>query len=164
MNDRQKQIVPVDIRRIRQTLDLTMKQMGEQIAIYSQGVPYSPVPETRVSEWEFRHRHIPSYVFTASAKLLLDHWSEDRHMALPARQLDVDVFYGSALNPAFGHMFKLEKEMLKGSSRNHKVLSWLREARVMQQRYLERLLAVRMFYVFAHDMGVDVTADKEKGI
>lgn len=153
MNDKQKQIVPVDIRRIRQTLDLTMKQMGEQIAIYAQGVPYSPVPETRVSEWEFRHRHIPSYVFTASAKLLLDHWSEDRHMALPARQPDVDVFYGSALNQAFGHMFKLENELLKGRKPDHKLLNSLRDARLMQQRYLERLLGVRMFYVFTDDMG-----------
>jgi hypothetical protein len=163
MTVQQKQIVPIDIRKIRQTLDLTMKQMGEQIAIYSQGVPHSPVPETRVNEWEFRHRHIPSFVFTASAKLLLDHWSEDRHMALPARQLDVDVFYGSALNAAFGHLFKLEKDLFKGS-RNHKQLSWLREVRAMQQRYLEKMLGVRMFYVFAHDMGADVTADKEKGI
>ena len=153
MKGKQKQIVPVDIRKIRQTLALTMKEMGERIAIYTQGVPYSPIPETRVSEWEFRHRPIPSYVFTASANMLLDHWSEDRHMALPERQLEVDVFYGSVLNQAFGHMFKLEHELMKGRRKDQKLLITLREARRLQQRYLERLLGIRMYYVFAHDMG-----------
>lgn len=149
-----KEIIPVDIRGIRQAVGLTMKQMGERIATWSQGLYNTPIPETRIAEWEFRCRAIPDYVFTASTYILLDFWSDDRHMVPAQRKLEVDSYYSAILNQPLGNLFRLEQELMKSrSTQQRKLLKQVREARMIQQRYLERLLHVRMAYVFEDEPG-----------
>lgn len=144
------EVVPVDIRKIRQVLDLTMQQMGRKISAYSQLT--KPVPGTRVNEWEMGVRPTPAHVFKACAGMLLDEWSEDRHMAVVQRQGEVDVFYGSVLNEPLGELFRLEMGLSKSRNlRARKAVSAVRKTRIAQMRYLEELLSVKMAYVFASE-------------
>ncbi|GFO65875.1 hypothetical protein M1B72_02605 [Geomonas paludis] len=157
-----KYIVTIDIRRIRQALHLTMSQMGMYISIYYKGLVKKAVPGTRVNEWEFGYRPVPDYVFTASANLLLDSWSEDRHRAPKGKRGEVDVYYATALNEPLGELFKVELALGESSCADQcDMYKRVRIARIAQQRYLENLLGVRMWYVFAEELGPEPSLDRE---
>lgn len=157
-----KYIVTVDIRRIRQALHLTMNQMGVKISIYYKGLVKKPVPGSRVNEWEFGYRPVPDYVFTASANLLLDSWFEDRHRAPQQNRGDVDVYYATALNEPLGELFKIELALGEyPCAEKCDVAKRVRIARLAQQRYLEKLLGVRMWYVFTEELGPEPDLKRE---
>ena len=149
-----KEVIPIDIRKIRQTLGFSMKHMGQLVAIYSQGIHNTPIPDTRIGEWEFQRRAIPDYVFTASTNILLDYWSTDRHMTPDYRQMEVDAYYSAVLNRPLGHLYKLEWELSK--SRNfhqRKMVKQIRKARIEQMKFLEKMLHIRMSYIFSPEPG-----------
>jgi len=144
-----REVIPVDIRKIRQTLGFTMDHMGKLIAMYSHGATDNYIPGSRINEWEFKIRPTPDHVFTASANILLDQWCEDRHLTPEYKQLEVDAFYGSILNQPLGKLFKLELSLSR--SRNaqcRKLVRDVRQARVEQMRFLESILKTSMGYVF----------------
>ena len=148
------EVLPVNIREIRQKVGLTTQQMADRITAITQQRHYTHIPQTRISEWEMGHRAVPDYVFTASAYVLLDSWSDDRHMTPPDRQREVDIYYGSVLNKPLGELFKLELKLER--SRNQKLRSLVRHvrrARLEQMKNLERVLHVKMAYVFDSEPG-----------
>ena len=145
---------PVDIRRIRQSIELTTTQMGWYVSVFTYGLSGQRTPGTRVAEWEFGHRHVPYHVYTAATKILLDAWSEDRHMTPPERQSDVDIFYGSVLNEPLGELFRLESSLKRNRDRKIRNLAKrVRKARIAQMRYLQSMLDVQMSYVFEPEIG-----------
>ena len=126
--------------------------MGELLAIMTQGLHGTPIPETRITEWEFGHRPIPDKVFTAAADILLDQWSVDRHLAAPGRRSEVDMYFSSALNRPLGELFRLEAELRRSRSVKLRHLArQVRKVRIAQMRYLESMLNVKMAYVFDDD-------------
>ena len=140
----------LDIRKIRQATGRTMPEMGALIALLSQGLPYNPIPHTRVNEWEGNCRPIPNYVYTATANILLDDWSCDRHSTSAPLQSEVDIYYGTALNESLGELFRLEHELSQSNDEKlRSVVENVKKARITQMRYLEALLNVSMAYVFA---------------
>ena len=148
-----KEIIPVDIRHIRQSLNLKQKDMGWLIAVNSYPLG-SGVPETRVAEWEMGWRPIPDYVFTAVARVLLNYWSDDRHKTPQGRQREVDVYYGKVLNQTLGEMFKLEQQLANSRDpQKRKLLGKARNIRIWHMKYLESLLHIQMAYVFDPDPG-----------
>lgn len=146
---RNNEVVPVDIRQIRQKLGLSLKEMCFKIAVISNSAHYSYIPETRLAEWENNWRPIPDYVFTAIATVLLDYWSKDRHMASNSREVEVDVYYGTALNKPLGDMFQLELELSRSRySKLRNLLIQIQQVRFTQINYLEAVLQIDMSYVF----------------
>ena len=147
-------MAPVDIRKIRQSIEMTTQQMGWYLSVLTYGLSGQRTPGTRVAEWEFGHRHVPYHVYTAATKILLDTWSEDRHMTPPERQVDVDIFYGTVLNGPLGEMFRLESFLKKNRDRKIRNLAKkVRKVRIAQMRYLQSVLNVEMTYVFEPEIG-----------
>lgn len=101
------EIIPVDIRKIRLGLGLTQKEMGRILAFYVHGPNCAPIPGSRINEWEMRVRAIPDYVYSATAKILVDVWSR-----VKSRQGDVeDPVFADLLNPALSLAISLEAEL-----------------------------------------------------
>jgi transcriptional regulator with XRE-family HTH domain len=150
--ERNNEIVPLDIRRIRQALGLSQKEMGVRISLLSQGVKFTPIPETRIAEWEKGWRPVPDYVFITAAKILLNSWSNDRHLTPETRQRDVDAYYGKVLNVPLGEMFRLEQQLaLSRNPNQRKLVKKARHVRLSHMKYLETVLHVEMNYVFDPD-------------
>jgi len=144
-------VIPIDIRRIRQQLSRNMREIGKEIAFYGR-VPL--VPGSRVHEWEFGYRPVPGYVYTAVTYILLDSWSTDRHRATSDMHWDIDVFYGSLLNQPLGELLSLEKDLAASRSRRLRPLAKrLRHIRIEQMKSLEKVLHVSMSYVFDPEPG-----------
>ena len=151
---RKRAMAPVDIRKIRQAVELSTEQMGWWMSVMAKRLSSQRIPGTRIAEWEFGHRHVPDYVYTAATGILLDTWSEDRHMAPPERQGDVDTFYGSVLNGPLGELFKLEATLNRNRDRKIRNLAKrVRKVRIAQMRYLQSVLNVQMTYVFEPEPG-----------
>ena len=149
-------IGPVDIRLIRQSLDLTMSKMGHFIAIYSNGVGSTPIPQTRINEWESGVRSIPDHVFTSAAKLVIDTWSDYRHRAPEDTKGEVDAFFGSLLYPPLGELFRLESQLrLPDHLDPLEIAHRLANVRKAQMEQLEKQLKVKTSYVFAAELGPD---------
>lgn len=143
------QVTPVDIRKIRQTVELSTAEMGTDIAILNQGLGYTPIPNTRICEWENGWRHIPDYVFQASTNILLGTWSVDRHQTPVDRQREVDLYYSRALNQPLAELFRLERDLeTSRHSKLRKLAKRVRKVRIDQMKFLEQLLDVEMAYVF----------------
>ena len=152
--ERNRAMAPVDIRKIRQAVELSTEQMGWWLSVVAKRMSFQRIPGTRVAEWEFGRRHVPDYVYTAATGILLDTWSEDRHMTPPERQGDVDAFYGSILNEPLGELFKLESSLKKSRDRKIRNLTGrVRKVRIAQMRYLQSVLDVQMTYVFEPEPG-----------
>ncbi|BCO11478.1 hypothetical protein GEOBRER4_n2797 [Citrifermentans bremense] len=151
-----KGIEPLDIRSIRQSLDLTMSQMGYFIAIYSNGLGCAPIPCTRINEWESGVRSIPDHVFTSSAKLLVDTWSDDRHRAPEDTKGEVDAYYGSLLSPTLGEIFRLEMQVRRLDHLDpQEIAHRLANVRKAQLEQIEKQLKIKTAYVFASEPGPD---------
>lgn len=128
--------------------------MGRKIAAYSQGIDSTSIPETRIAEWEKGWRPVPDYVFTSAVKILLDTWSDDRHLTPEVRQREVDAYYGSVLNHSLGKMFNLERQLELSRNPGHrKLIKKMRDVRVAHMQYLETALHIEMNYIFDPDPG-----------
>lgn len=147
-------IAILDLGRIRKELNLSLSEMGDRLHAYSLGIDNDTFVNTRVSEWINGHRPVPGYVFRSAAKLVLDQWCDARHTVARKNVPEVDYVYGSLLNQLFGELLRREHELKNGRRAEvRNLLCEVRKFRRMQQRELERLLDVKMGYVFATEPG-----------
>lgn len=154
MQKRAFEIKPIDIRAIRQGLNLSQEQMGDRIALLSKDVGNDTFVPSRISEWENGHRSVPGYVYHAVAYVLLSEWSGDRHSVDRDMVADVDEFYGSLLSAPFGELLCVEHALSNSrKAADRATLIDVRKTRRAQQRYLEQVLDVRMGFVFAAEPG-----------
>ena len=148
------EVKPLDIRKVRRKLGLTLRELGKRIAVYSSHINNDTFVPTRISEWEKGHRAVPGYVYRAVAYVVLDEWSDVRHAATSNKIANIDAFYGGRLSVPFGELLRMEHAL--GKSRratDRAVLTELRKIRREQQRNLERMLDITMGYVFAAEPG-----------
>ncbi|UFS72484.1 hypothetical protein LPW11_09885 [Geomonas sp. RF6] len=104
------EITPLDIRGIRQALGFSQKQMGEHIATHAEGPGSTPVPGSRVNEWETHVRAVPDYVFVACARMLVDIWARIRGGKSDKELNDVDSTFAGLLSPALASIIRFEGE------------------------------------------------------
>jgi len=104
------ELTPLDFRNIRQVLGFSQKQMGENIAEYIYGPGSSPIPGSRVNEWEMHVRAVPDHVYIACAGILMTIWGNVRaeKSELDARHLDPK--FAALLSPALASALGFESE------------------------------------------------------
>jgi hypothetical protein len=139
------EITPIDIRYIRQGLGLSQKRMGECLAEYLHGPGSSPIPGSRINEWEMHVRAIPDHVFVACAGVLIETWANVRAGKSADEVRRVDPKFARLLSPAFASVISLEDEYRDRKDREGgQIYRKTQQVRQELQTYLESLLFISM--------------------
>lgn len=149
-------VTPIDLKQIKRKLHLTNEEMGSRLKAqcYDNSIDNDTYVGTRVSEWMNGHRSTPDYIYRFAARMVLDIWSEERHAAAQEHIPQLDKRFGSLLSPMFGDLLSREHELSKGrNAQNRALLAEIRKFRRMKQKELEKLLDIKMGYVFAAEPG-----------
>jgi len=139
------EITPLDFRHIRQVLGLSQKQMGEHLAEYIYGPGSSPIPGSRVNEWEMHVRAVPDHVYIACAGILTNIWGRVRaeKSEFDARRLD-PIFAG-LLSPALASAMGFEFEFMdRKDEEGQRIHAKAQKIRKEVQGYLESLFTVNI--------------------
>lgn len=139
------EIKPIDIRRIRQSLALSQKRMGESLSNYMQGPGSNPIPGSRVNEWEMGVRAIPDQVFMACAGILVDTWAAVRDKKGEQELGPLDSAFANLLSPALAAAIALEAEFRnRRDKEGARIFLKAQQVRLEVQKYLESLLMISM--------------------
>ena len=139
------EIIPLDFRHVRQVLGYSQKQMGEHLAEYLLGPGSSPIPGSRVNEWEMHVRALPDYVYIASAGILIDIWGRVRaeKTELEARRLD--PIFASLLSPALASAMGFEFEFMERKDEEGlRIYAKAQKIRKEVQGHLESLFTINI--------------------
>lgn len=144
------EIKPVNIRKIRHALAFSQKGMGETLANYIQGPVSSPIPGSRVNEWEMGVRSIPDPIFIASAGILVDRWAAVRDKNGIQDVTRIDSAFANHLTPALAAAIELEAEFQNRRDKEGvQVFLQTQKVRVEVQKHLESLLWISMAKIFS---------------
>jgi hypothetical protein len=143
------EIAPLDIRRVRQGLGYSQKRMGESIAIYIQGPGSSPIPGSRINEWEMRVRAIPDHVFVACARIVVDIWVKVRTGKTDAEVGYLDPKLAMLLSPALASAISFEVEY-RGRRDKEGILVHKKALQIRKevQAHFETLFMIDMANIF----------------
>lgn len=148
------EITPLGIRSVRHALRLSQKQMGESIAEYIQGPGFTPIPGSRINEWEMRARAIPDYVFVACAGVLINRWAKLRKEKRDEELERLDLKFARLLSPALASAISLEDEY-RGRRDKHGVVMHAQamEVRKEVQTHFESLLRINLSQILGGPEG-----------
>ena len=103
------EIVPLDIKAVRQGLGISRELLAKVLSqhVIRFGKP-GPVG-SRINEWENHVRSTPAYIYSATAQLLLDIWTECRAKVDSRDRLRVDYKFAQLLSPTYAEVLNLEQ-------------------------------------------------------
>lgn len=147
-----KKIRPlIDIKRLREELDLTRKELAKTIALYSKGQNGRHEIDGRIFEWEMNSRPVPDYVIISCAKYIADEWGSVR-IETPAKQRpEVDEKFGELLLPGLGKLLRIRAK-LEDDSNAAEALSGIINVQKAMEHFLMRHLHTDIRHIWSGDL------------
>jgi hypothetical protein len=139
------EITPLDFRHIRQVLNLSQKQMGERLAEYIYGPGSSPIPGSRVNEWEMHVRAVPDHVYIACAGIVTNIWGKVRAEKAGPDVRHFDPIFAGLLSPALASAMSFEFEFMdRKDEEGLRIYARAQKIRKEVQGHLESLFTINI--------------------